>query len=153
MAGYSDDYYFHGFLPKKLGERKKVYEKFSNLDSSIIIFLPARDLVSTIKEMKEFLGERQILVAKEITKIHENIIKGTLDNILDKVKSVILKGEVTIVLSSEANKNKDQYVDLNKEILDLSKKMKTADLAKYLSKKFKFSKKEIYKKILMLNKK
>jgi 16S rRNA (cytidine1402-2'-O)-methyltransferase len=153
LAGYSEDYYFYGFLPKKLGERKKVYEKFSNLDSSIIIFLPARDLVSTIKEMKEFLGERQILVAKEITKIHENIIKGTLDNILDKVKSVILKGEVTIVLSSEANKNKDQYVDLNKEILDLSKKMKTADLAKYLSKKFKFSKKEIYKKILMLNKK
>jgi 16S rRNA (cytidine1402-2'-O)-methyltransferase len=42
--------------------------------------------------MKEFLGERQILVAKEITKIHENIIKGTLDDILDKVKSVILKG-------------------------------------------------------------
>jgi 16S rRNA (cytidine1402-2'-O)-methyltransferase len=153
VAGYSDDYYFYGFLPKKLGERKKVYEKFSNLDSSIIIFLPARDLVSIIKEMKEFLGERQILVAKEITKIHENIIKGTLDNILEKVKSIVLKGEVTIVLSSEANKNKDQNVDLNKEILDLSKKMKTADLAKYLSKKFKFSKNEIYKKILTLDKK
>jgi 16S rRNA (cytidine1402-2'-O)-methyltransferase len=103
--------------------------------------------------MIEFLGERQILVAKEITKIHENIIKGTLDNILDKVKSIILKGEVTIVLSSEANKNNDKNVDLNKEILNLAKKMKTADLAKYLSKKFKFSKQEIYKKILMLNKK
>jgi len=153
LAGYSDDYYFYGFLPKKSGERKKVYEKFSNLDSSIIIFLPARDLVSTIKEMKEFLGERQILIAKEITKIHENMIKGTLDNILDKIKSVILKGEVTIVLSSQANKNKDPNIDLNKEISDLSKKMKTADLAKYLSKKFKFSKKEIYQKILLLDKK
>ena len=143
---------FMDFYQKKLGERKKVYEKFSNLDSSIIIFLPARDLVSIIKEMKEFLGERQILIAKEITKIHENIIKGMLDNILDKVKSIILKGEVTIVLSSAANKNNDQNVDLNKEILNLAKKMKTADLAKYLSKKFKFPKKEIYKKILMLNK-
>ncbi len=153
LAGYSDDYYFYGFLPKKLGERKKVYEQFSNLESSIIIFLPARDLVSIIKEMKEFLGDRQITVAKEISKIHENIIKGNLDNILDKIKPIILKGEVTIVLSSEANKNKDQNVDINKEILDLSKKMKTADLAKYLSKKFKFSKKEIYQKILMFNKK
>ena len=57
------------------------------------------------------------------------------------------------MLSSEANKNKDQNVDLNKEILNLSRKMKTADLAKYLSKKFKFSKKEIYQKILMLDKK
>jgi len=153
LAGYSDDYYFYGFLPKKLGERKKVYEQFSNLESSIIIFLPARDLVSIIKEMKEFLGDRQITVAKEITKIHENIIKGTLDNILDKIKLIVLKGEVTIVLSSEANKNKDQNIDINKEILDLSKKMKTADLAKYLAKKFKFSKKEIYQKILMFNKK
>ena len=153
LAGYSDDYYFYGFLPKKLGERKKAYKKFSNLDSSVIIFLPSRDLVSIIKEMKEFLGERQILIAKEITKIHENIIKGTLDDIFDKIKSIILKGEVTIVLSSETNKNKDQNVDLNKEILDLSKKMRTVDLAKYLSKKFKFSKKEIYQKILMLNKK
>ena len=127
IAGYNDDYYFFGFLPKKIGERKKVYEKFCNLDSSIIIFLPARDLLSVIKEMKEFLGERQILIAKEITKMHENIIKGTLDDILDKVRSIVLKGEITIVLSSEANKNKDQDVDLNKEILDLSKKMKTAD--------------------------
>jgi hypothetical protein len=56
-------------------------------------------------------------------------------------------------LSSQANKNKDQNVNLNKEILDLSKKMKTADLAKYLSKKFKLSKQEIYKKILMMDKK
>jgi hypothetical protein len=56
-------------------------------------------------------------------------------------------------LSYEANKNNDQNIDLNKEILDLSKKMKTVDLAKYLSKKFKFSKKEIYQKILMLDKK
>ena len=136
-----------------MGERKKVYEKFSNLESSIIIFLPARDLVSIIKEMKELLWDRQITIAKEITKIHENIIKGNLDNILDKIKPIVLKGEVTIVLSSEANKNKDQNVDINKEILDLSKKMKTADLAKYLAKKFKFSKKEIYQKILIFNKK
>ena len=56
-------------------------------------------------------------------------------------------------MSSATNKNKDQNIDLNKEILDLTKKMKTADLAKYLSKKFKFPKKEIYQKILMLNKK
>jgi 16S rRNA (cytidine1402-2'-O)-methyltransferase len=153
LAGYSDDYYFYGFLPKKLGERKKVYEQFSNLSSSIIIFLPARDLVLTITEMKEFLGDRQVTIAKEITKIHENIIKGNLNSILDKIKSIVLKGEVTIVLSSEANKNKDQNIDIDKEILDLSKKMKTADLAKYLAKKFKFSKKEIYQKILMFNKK
>ena len=115
--------------------------------------MPARDLVLIIKEIKEFLGDRQITIAKEISKIHENIIKGNLNNILDKIKSIVLKGEVTIVLSSEANKNKDQNADINKEILDLSKKMKTADLAKYLSKKFKFSKKEIYQKILMFNKK
>jgi 16S rRNA (cytidine1402-2'-O)-methyltransferase len=153
LAGYSDDYYFYGFLPKKLGERKKVYEQFSNLSSSIIIFLPARDLVLTITEMKEFLGDRQVTIAKEITKIHENIIKGNLNSILDKIKSIVLKGEVTIVLSSETNKNKDQNININKEILDLSKKMKTADLAKYLAKKFKFSKKEIYQKILMFNKK
>ncbi|NKA17404.1 MAG: 16S rRNA (cytidine(1402)-2'-O)-methyltransferase, partial [Alphaproteobacteria bacterium] len=153
LAGYSDDYYFYGFLPKKLGERKKIYEQLSNLNSSIIIFLPARDLISIIKEMKEFLGDRQITVAKEITKIHENIIKGKLDNILDKIKPIVLKGEVTIVLSSETNKNKDQNTNIDKEILDLSKKMKTADLAKYLSKKFRFSKKEIYQKILMFNKK
>ena len=69
--------------------------------------MPARDLVLIIKEMKEFLGDRQITIAKEISKIHENIIKGNLDSILDKIKSIVLKGEVTIVLSSEANKNKD----------------------------------------------
>ena len=153
LSGYSDDYYFYGFLPKKLGERKEAYEQFSKIDSSIILFLPARNLILLIQEMQKYLGDRNILIGKELTKIHETVIKGNLSNIIEKIKLLVLKGEITIVLSSEANKNKEQNIDLNKEILDLSKKMKTADLAKYLSRKFKFSKKEIYQKILMLDKK
>ncbi len=101
---------FMVFYLKNQEREKKVYEKFSNLDSSIIIFLPARDLVLIIKEMKEFLGDRQITIAKEISKIHENIIKGNLNNIFDKIKSIVLKGEVTIVLSSESNKIKTKLL-------------------------------------------
>ena len=153
LSGYSDDYYFYGFLPKKLGERKSAYEKFSKIDSSIILFLPARNLVSLILEMQKYLGDRNILIGKELTKIHETIVKGKLNNIIEKIKSLVLKGEITIVLSSETNKNKGQNIDLNKEILDLSKKMTNSDIAKYLSKKLNIKKKEIYKQILNLKNK
>jgi 16S rRNA (cytidine1402-2'-O)-methyltransferase len=153
LSGYSDDYYFYGFLRKKLGERKKAYEQFSNIDSSIILFLPARNLVSLIQEMQQYLGDRNILIGKELTKIHETVIKGNLSNIIEKIKLLVLKGEITIVLSSETNKNKEQNIDLNKEILDLSKKMTTSDISKYLSKKLNISKKDIYKQILNLKNK
>ena len=153
LSGYSDDYYFYGFLPKKLGERKSAYEKFSKIDSSIILFLPARNLVSLILEMQKYLGDRNILIGKELTKIHETIVKGKLNNIIEKIKSLVLKGEITIVLSSETNKNKGKNIDLNKEILDLSKKMTNSDIAKYLSKKLNIPKKEIYKQILNLKNK
>jgi len=153
LSGYSDDYYFYGFLPKKLGERKKSYEQFSKIDSSIILFLPARNLVSLIQEMQKYLGDRNILIGKELTKIHETIVKGNLNNIIEKIKSLVLKGEITIVLSSETNKNKDQNIDLNKEILDLSKKMTTSDISKYLSKKLNIPKKDIYNQILNLKNK
>ena len=150
LSGYSDDYYFYGFLPKKLGERKKAYEQFSKIESSVILFLPARNLNSLVQEMQKYLGDRNILIAKELTKIHETVVKGKLSNINEKIKSIVPKGEITIVLSSEANKNKEQNVDLNKEILDLSKKMTTSDISKYLSKKLNISKKDIYKQILNL---
>jgi len=123
------------------------------MDTSIIIFLPVRNLTSLIEEMQKYLGDRNILIGKELTKIHETVIKGNFSNIIEKIKSVVLKGEVTLVLSSETNKNKEQNIDLNKEILDLSKKMTTSDISKYLSKKLNISKKDIYKRILSLKNK
>ena len=77
-----------------------VVQKFSKIDSSIILFLPARNLVSLILEMQKYLGDRNILIGKELTKIHETIVKGKLNNIIEKIKSLVLKGEITIVLVS-----------------------------------------------------
>ncbi len=153
VSGFSDDYYFSGFLSKKLGERKIFYEKIKDFQSSVIMFVPARDLKSILIEMQKYLDDREVLIAKEITKIYENFVKSKLSEILDKLENFFIKGEITLVLSSSTNKNNGTNIDLDKEILTLSKKMKISDIAKYLSDKLNIPKKIIYSKALSLKKK
>jgi len=148
LSGFSDSFYFVGFLPKKTGERKKVYHNLKNLETSLVFFISGRDIEKIFIELDSYFGNQQILFAKELTKIHETIVRGNLSTIVKDIGSLNLKGEFTVVLSNIVNQNNSDFLSLEKEIALLNKKMKTKDLVNYLSDKHDISKKIIYSRIL-----
>jgi len=148
LSGFSDSFYFAGFLPKKNGDRRKIYNNLKNLETSLVFFVSGRDIKKIFSEFESFFGNQQILVAKELTKIHETIVRGNLSTIIEDIGSLNLKGEFTVVLSNIVNQNNSNFLSLETEISLLSKKMKTKDLVNYLSDKHDISKKIIYSKIL-----
>jgi len=148
LSGFSDSFFFIGFLPKKTGYRKKIYNNLKNLETSLVFFISGRDVEKIFNEFYSFFGNQQILIAKELTKIHENIVRGNLSTIVKDIGSLNLKGEFTVVLSNIVNRNNSDFLILDKEILLLNKKMKTKDLVNYLSNKYDVSKKIIYSRIL-----
>ena len=75
VSGFSDQYIFYGFLPKKEKELDKVLKSFNNLDYSIVFFIPAAKVNFYILQFKKYFIDREILIAKEMTKIHEMFIK------------------------------------------------------------------------------
>ena len=146
ISGFSDNFYFCGFLPEKQNQIKKLFKNLSTLESSIIFFISPNKLDKRIGDIKEFFINRDILICREITKYHEEYIRTPV-NELSKV-NFSRKGELTIVIS-EIKKEKLSFKELEesdkKKINKLIKKMSIKDIVKKVSEDREISKKLIYK--------
>ncbi|MEC7179419.1 MAG: 16S rRNA (cytidine(1402)-2'-O)-methyltransferase [Pseudomonadota bacterium] len=104
ISGFSDKFLFYGFLPKTENELEKVLSSISKNTFSQIFFISSKKLNFYIKGFKKFYSGRKILIAKEITKIHEAFIRKQVDE-LGSFQNTI-KGELTIVISESSTKIK-----------------------------------------------
>ena len=104
ISGFSDKFLFYGFLPKTENELEKILSSISKNTFSQIFFIPSKKLNFYIKGFKKFYSGRKILIAKEITKIHEAFIRKQVDE-LGSFQNII-KGELTIVISESSTKIK-----------------------------------------------
>ncbi len=151
ISGFSDKYYFHGFLPEKKSAINKDFEKLSKLNCSIIFFISAKKINKIIYLIKKYFKKRNIVICREITKYYEEYFRSSVES-LEEFKN-ILKGEITIVIS---DKNEDQN-NLNfltesdkKKIKKLITKFSIKDIINAINEKKNVSKKEIYNYCLSL---
>ena len=145
ISGFSDQYLFYGFLTKKENQLKNTLKNLCNLDYSIVFFIPASKINFYISHFKKYFAGRKILIAKEMTKIHEEFIRSnilSLNNISED-----LKGELTVILSTitkEKNIKKEIHESVKIEIKKMLKKYSLKDVVEYISKKENLSKKLVY---------
>ena len=104
VSGFKDKFLFYGFLPKTENEVEKVLTDLSFNEVTQVFFIPPKKLNFYIKKFKKFYSGRKILIAKEITKIHETFIREDIDKL--KLFKSKIKGELTIVISESINKKK-----------------------------------------------
>lgn len=153
VSGFSDQYLFYGFLTKKENELKNVLKSLCNLDYAIVFFIPASKINFYISQFKKYFFDRKIVIAKEITKIHEKFIRGKIKSIKNLSES--LKGELTVVLSKrikEKNIKKEIYESVKIEIKKMLKKYSHKDVVEFISKKEDLPKKMVYNFCLKLRK-
>ena len=153
VSGFSDQYLFYGFLTKEENKLESILKNLSNLDYSIIFFIPASKINFYISKFKKYFFGRKIVIAKEMTKIHEKFIRGKVESIENFTEP--LKGELTIVLS-EVIKKKNIKKEINEsvkiEIKKMLKKYSHKDVVEFISKKENLPKKMIYNFCLKLRK-
>ena len=152
-SGFSDQYIFYGFLTKKENELKNVLKSLSNLDYSIVLFIPASKINFYISKFKKYFFDRKIVIAREMTKIHEEFIRGKVESI--KSLSENLKGELTVVLSEkikEKNIKKEINESVKMEIKKMLKKYSHKDVVEFISKKEDLQKRIVYNFCLKLKK-
>ena len=124
VSGYDDKFLFYGFLPKKEGELENVLNTLSKLNYSQIFFVPAVKINFYLKIMKKHYFDRKIMIAKEITKIHEEFFRDSIKDI--RLFNPTLKGELTIVISE--NISKKQPVNEKKIVNKIKKYLKNYSL-------------------------
>ena len=153
ISGFEGKFLFYGFLTKKENELDKVLKNISKLDYSIIFFISAKRINYCIKMFKKHFFGREILIAKEITKMHEKFIRGRIDTI--KPFSQEIKGELTVILSNQIKKNNFKKMineSVKIEIKKMIKKYSHRDVVDYIVKKENLPKKLIYDYCLRIKK-
>tara|TARA_B100000123_G_scaffold271968_1_gene253123 strand:+ start:518 stop:1381 length:864 start_codon:yes stop_codon:yes gene_type:complete len=114
ISGFSDKFFFYGFLPDQKKKLEKDLRILSELNGSIVFFISSKKFDKLIKHLQFFFSGREMLICKEMTKIYEEFLRYDIDK-LDRF-DIKLRGELTVVIS-EKKINKDR-----KNLLDESDK-------------------------------
>ena len=146
VSGFDEKYFFYGFLPKE-SQLKKLVEELQNYNYNIVFFIPALKFNYYLKFLKKYFKDRDLFVAREMTKIYENFYRDSLESFSNFKDST--KGEITVVLSRKKegyvfNKKKVDDKELRVEILKYLKRYTLKDVVKLVSEKNNLSKKQVY---------
>ena len=95
----TDKFVFEGFLPAKRVGRKQKFEALVAEERTVIFYESTHRLIKTLTQLAEFFGEdRQVSVSRELTKMHEENIRGTVKEVLEYYNNNVIKGEIVIVV-------------------------------------------------------
>ena len=143
------DFTFLGFLPLNKKLRKEKLEEINLSKNTIIIYEAPHKLENTLNDLKEILKNRKIVLAREITKIHEEFIRGTIDEIIKKSQN--LKGEIVLIIEGNnvIEENSLNNLSLEEHYNFYEKQgLEKKEIIKKIAKDRNVNKNEIYKLFL-----
>jgi len=157
----TDKFVFEGFLPRKIKERKRYFKSIENEERTVIFYETPHRLKRALKDMLDVWGERKIVIARELTKMHEEIIRGKLSQVLTEISTKEIKGEITLVVQGGIKKKGIDTIDFLKDeciMEEYLKKLKNQgysnkDIIKIAQEKLNVPKNLIYKKLLEMKNK
>ncbi len=150
LSGFPPDtFFFGGFLGKKEGEIEKQLERIKNMETTVIFYQSPLRVLKTLKIAEKINLNRKVAVVKELTKIHQKVVKGSIKELIEKI-SESEKGEFVLVFSPPIKKEKKEIPEyLIKEYnMLLKEKIEPKKAIKFLSKKYGIPSKKLYSELV-----
>ena len=151
MSGLpTDKFSFYGFIPRKISEQERFIDFLKYDGKTAIFFESSKRVENTLNNLSKWIEpDRGISICKEMTKIHENVIRGKLSNILESIhkNKINLKGEIVVVIEG-SNKNEIKFQIDPKVKKEFLAKLPARDAAKLIASISGQNKREIYKKLI-----
>jgi 16S rRNA (cytidine1402-2'-O)-methyltransferase len=144
----TDQIFFGGFLPSKKGERRKYLESVSAIPSTLAFYESPHRLGKSLTDCFEVLGDRRAAVVRELTKLHEQVVSGTLLELAHRYSNEAAKGEIVLVIAKDERKEplgtkqgtlSERVIELEAKGVDRKTALKTA------AKEFGVSRSEAYR--------
>ncbi|MCF6245968.1 MAG: 16S rRNA (cytidine(1402)-2'-O)-methyltransferase [Desulfobacula sp.] len=147
----TDSFLFIGFLPKKAHKQKQILESLKELSSTLIIYESPKRIKKSLQTMIPIMGDREACLAREITKLHEEYIRGTLSYILQKLdEKEVIKGECSLFVKGCTKDDVMDDHDIEAIVKDrlLHSKIGTSQMARQICVEFNLPRKQVYDLIL-----
>lgn len=151
----TDSYLFIGFPPRKSGKQIQLLKTLAEEPRTLIFYESPRRLLALLQNIQTIMGDRRAVVTRELTKIHEEFLRGRLSEIhLRLLKRKEIKGECTLLIHGAAEVTRLSTEDLAEEIKRglLDGKTPLTELSKEIAKKYGLTKKKVYDTALQLKK-
>ena len=142
---------FLGFTPHREGQRRDFYRRAAEFGHTVVIYESPERVITSLEDARQSFGNAEVTVARELTKMHEEILSGTIDSVLESLKSRdSVKGEITLILGAPAVEvaaaAKDDVVKEFERLRDSG--MRRNDAVKAVAEKFSMRKNDVYKMLL-----
>ena len=143
------EFVFLGFLPINKKLRKNKLEEIKNASKTVILYEAPHKLLDTLEDLKEIINDRKIVLARELTKIHVEFIRGDINLLLNKAREI--KGEIVLIIEANKNEKENNFAKLSvEEQYNLYKEqgLDKKDIIKKIAKNKNVNKNEIYQKFI-----
>ena len=151
ISGFSEKFFFYGFLPDKKQNLLNELKKLSKFDNSLVFFISPKKINKVIPDLKTNFSGRKIVFCREISKLYEEFIRQNIDDLQPFVKEP--KGELTVVISEKKkDKNTSQVLSESDKIIinKMINKLSVKEITNFINHNRDISKKEIYNYCLKL---
>jgi 16S rRNA (cytidine1402-2'-O)-methyltransferase len=148
----SDRFAFFGFLPEKAGRRQSFLQKLKTLSMTLVFYESPRRIVDSLKDIRAVLGDRDVAVTRELTKVFEEVIRGRVDDVVAKLEEQGVKGEITLLVGGAPEKPGAGDGEIEALFREMEKQgdLSTRDLAARIAGELDLPRKRVYDKILEL---
>ena len=113
----TEEFLFGGFLPARSGARRTRLQSLATIPATLVFYEAPHRLASALADAAEVLGNRQAVVARELTKLHEEIVRGSLDELAERYAGENVRGEIVLVIDRGSGKAKPQAQKASVDIL------------------------------------
>ena len=147
----TDRFIFEGFLPAKKREREAKLQALRNEIRTLVFYEAPHRLKESLADMRRILGDRETVVAREVSKVHEEFLRGTIEELLRRLGDGEVKGELTVVVRGCGSRGQVPEEELTAEIQRLTDSgagMK--EISEVLGERYQLAKREVYQLALRL---
>ncbi len=148
-----ESFIFLGFLPSKQGKRRQFLTSLHDEGKTLIFYESPHRLLSSLHDIQEVLGEREVVVSREVTKVYEEFLRGPVGMVITGLGEKVVKGEVTLIVagcSATMTEYSDEELLQRREELRQKpgEKLSLRDIADAIAEETGVSRKRIYRLLL-----
>ena len=142
----TDRFLFEGFLPPKASERRQRLKELSAETATVVFYEAPHRLKETLHDIHAIFGDREMLLAREVTKLHEEFLRGSVSELVHQIDDREIRGEVTLVINGASGEDQVSVDHLKSEIEELrGQGMRVKEIAEVLGEKYSLAKRELYR--------
>lgn len=140
---------FFGFPPHRSGEREEFYRRIASHHMTAVVYESPMRLLDSLNDALSALGDVDVTIGREMTKLHEEFLHGTLSELIARLGGEEVRGEITIVFSSAAERDEASADEVRARFQKLrAEGMKRSDAVRLLSQQYGLDRKELYRTLL-----